>query len=337
MKFCDLLRICLLLLWGTLLSGAFQNASSQQVHTYVDADSVEVGQIVNFSIVLDGDSDGAVYPDGTEFEDPLEFISRRRYQVTAARDSLVYRLQFFGTENYTIPRLEIYLPERDTFMTTSLVPLYFRTLVNDPAEEEFRALKPIFEFARIWWPFLLVLLLLLAACWYAYRAYKKHQEKKRAAPPEGGPEPFVSPLDILGNTLKTMPRPSALQQRQEFEEFYVTLGDAIRLYLKQVYEFQALEMTTREIIDSLRRDLASQEIITITRKVLNEADMVKFANFTPDQSMALSVLQRAEQFAQTAAVVNAEQIRYMKYRYEVKNGLIKETEILQSSENGKKG
>src|SRR5690625_6804426 len=71
-------------------------------------------------------------------------------------------------------------------------------------------------------------------------------------------------------------------------------------------------MTTSEIIESLRRDLASQEIITITRKVLNEADMVKFANFTPDQGMALSVYQRAEQFAQTAAVVNAEQIRYLK-------------------------
>jgi len=336
MKFCGILRICLLLLWGTFHSGAFQIASSQQVHTYVDADSVEVGQIIHYSIVLESNSDEAVYPDGTEFEDPLEFISRQRFQVTATRDSLVYRMQFFGTDNYTIPRLDIYLPEQDTLMTTSLVPLYFRTLVSDPAEEEFKALKPIFEFTRNWWPLLLALLLLLAASWYGYRAYKRHQERRDAAPPEVRPEPFVSPLDTLRNTLKTMPRPSALQQRQEFEEYYVTLGDAIRRYLKQVYEFQALEMTTREIIESLRRDLASQEIITITRKVLNEADMVKFANFTPDQGMALSVYQRAEQFAQTAAVVNAEQIRYLKYRYEVKNGLIKKTEILQSSEKGRK-
>src|SRR5690625_7004902 len=99
MKFCGILRICLLLLWGTFHSGAFQIASSQQVHTYVDADSVEVGQIIHYSIVLESNSDEAVYPDGTEFEDPLEFISRQRFQVTATRDSLVYRMQFFGTEN----------------------------------------------------------------------------------------------------------------------------------------------------------------------------------------------------------------------------------------------
>src|SRR5690625_7736548 len=113
--------------------------------------------------------------------------------------------------------------------------------------------------------------MLLAAFWYGYRAYKRHQERRDAAPPEVRPEPFVSPLDTLRNTLKTLPRPSALQQRLEFEEYYVTRGDAIRRYLKQVYEFQAFEMTTREIIESLRLDLDSHVMITMTRKVLIHA------------------------------------------------------------------
>src|SRR5690625_7313133 len=110
MKFCGILRICLLLLWGTCHSGAFQIASSQQVHTYVDADSVEVGQIIHYSIVLESNSDEAVYPDGTEVEDPLEFISRQRFQGTATPDSLVYRMQCFGTANHKRPRRDISRP-----------------------------------------------------------------------------------------------------------------------------------------------------------------------------------------------------------------------------------
>src|SRR5690625_7444023 len=105
--------------------------------------------------------------------------------------------------------------------------------------------------------------MLLAAFWYGYRAYKRHQERRDAAPPEVRTEPFVSPLDTLRNTLKTMPRPSALQQRQEFEEYYVTVGDAIRRYLKQVYEFQALEMTKRDNIESLPIDMISSCHVTV--------------------------------------------------------------------------
>lgn len=332
MKFSSLIRFRHFLLVGFLLASTLQSAYPQQVHTYVDADSVEVGQIINYTIVYDGETSGVLYPDGTEFEDPIEFISRQRYQISETRDSLVYRLQFFGTDNYTIPRLDIQVSDSEPSLSTTPVPLFFRTLISDPAEEEFKALKPIFEFTRIWWPWLIALLLFLIAAYYGYQYYKKYQENKEDDEPAALPEPFVSPHYTLTNTLKTLPPPSSLHHREEFENFYITLGDAIRLYLKQVYAFQALEMTTREIIDSLRKNLASGEIITITRKVLNEADMVKFANFTPESNMATSVLQRAEQFADTAAVVNDEQIRYMKYQYEIRNGIIKDTEILQTTE-----
>src|SRR5690625_4612787 len=97
MKFCGILRICLLLLWGTFHSGAFQSASSQLVHTYVDADSVEVQPILHYSLVLRCNSDEAVYPDGTELEVPLALISPRLFQVAATRESLVFPMQFSGT------------------------------------------------------------------------------------------------------------------------------------------------------------------------------------------------------------------------------------------------
>jgi hypothetical protein len=110
------------------------------------------------------------------------------------------------------------------------------------------------------------------------------------------------------------------------------LGDTIRLYLKRIYEFPALEMTTREIHEELKKELAPSEIITITKKVLNEADIVKFANFHPGTEQAASVYNRAKQFIETAEVVNYEQIKYMKYKYEVKHGIIKDQKLTEASE-----
>src|SRR5690625_8016259 len=103
-------------------------------------------------------------------------------------------------------------------MAPSLVALYFRPLGSDPAEEEFKALKPIFEFTRNWWPLLLALLMLLAAFWTGSRAYRSHKRRRDAAPPEVRPEPFASPLDSLRIPPTTIPPPSPHHTNQQFEK-----------------------------------------------------------------------------------------------------------------------
>lgn len=309
--------------------------AAQQVHIYVDADSVEVGEVFSYTIVFDSPFTNVVYPGEQSFEEPenLEFVSRDRYQVTETRDSLVYRLQYFGTENFTIPRKEIRVTDadRDTTVYTTPVPLFFKTTLAE-GDEEFRPLKPIFDFARAWWPWLLALLLLAVGGYYISRWYKTRKPRPEPEPvPE--PIPFYSPIVELRETIQNLPLPATLTNREDFEDYYIELGDAIRRYLKRVYDFPALEMTTREIDLELKKELASEDIISITRKVLNEADMVKFANFQPTEEMATSVLQKGKQFLETARVVNREQIHYMKYRYEVENGIIKENKIHESKEN----
>jgi hypothetical protein len=99
-----------------------------------------------------------------------------------------------------------------------------------------------------------------------------------------------------------LPATSSLKEKADYEDYYIRLGDAIRLYIKRVYEFPALEMTTREITQNLQKELASSAIIKITRSVLNEADMVKFANFKPDPAQADGVLAKAGEFVEIASV-----------------------------------
>jgi len=309
------------------------NASGRQIHTYVDKDSIQVGETFTYTIVFERYNISNIqYPNNDNFSDPITFISRDRYSVGETRDSLVYQLQFFGTENFTIPKKEVRaeIAGSDTTYYTTPVPLFFKSILAEE-DQEFRPLKPIFDFARSWWPWVIGLILLVLISYYAYYWYKKHEPKPEAEPiPE--PTPFQSPLIELRETINQLPNPSELNEFRDFETYYIDLGDAVRRYLKRVYSIQALEMTTREINQALKAELAAEEQIQITRKVLNEADMVKFANFKPTTEMAQSILQKALRFIEVARTVNQDQIHYMKYRYEVEHEIIKESEIKESKE-----
>ncbi len=298
---------------------------AQQLHTYVDTDSVSVGDRFTYTIVFDGNYNSIIYPEDSLFEPELEWVNRERFQLTERRDSLVYSFQFFGTEDLTIERkpVQISTIEGDTTLFTVEVPLFFKTVIESD-EDEFRSFKPLFEFARNWFLIILLILFIATLLFFFYRWYQNREiPSDEPAQPFIPPDPFVSPLELLQNELSDLSDTSKLSTFEDYERFYVRLGDAIRSYLKQVYSFPALEMTTREIINSLHQEVASSDIITITRKVLNEADMVKFANFQPTKEQAESVLKRAKTFTETAAIVDNEKIRYMKYKYEEKHGLRK--------------
>lgn len=306
-------------------------AVAQQVHTYVDRDSLRVGDQFTYTIVFDGNYTNAQFPNEEVFEEDLTVNSIQRYQSPAGRDSIVYNLQFFAIEDMTIGEKEIVVQQESsvTSYTTTPVPLFFKTsLAAD--DDEFRPMKPIFAFARAWWPWILGLIILLIAGYYFYSWYSNRKISKEAEP-EQPPPPFSSPLDELKQTISNLSDVEYLETEEQFERFYVELGDAIRLYLKRVYEFQALEMTTPEITLTLQEELAPPKLISITRKVLNEADIVKFANFNPGTEGAKSAWRSAKSFTETAEVVNFEQIKYMKYKYEVEHGIVND-EIKQTTE-----
>ncbi|MEX0944837.1 MAG: hypothetical protein WDZ38_04125 [Balneolaceae bacterium] len=307
---------------------------AQRVHTYVDTDSVMVGDRFNYILVFEGDYNSITFPDESAFEEEIELISRERYQISEQKDSLVYHLQFFGTDNLIIDRKAISLTSTagDTTVYSTIVPLQFKTTLTE-GDEDFRQLKPIFDFARSWLPIVIMIILMAVAAYYLFNWYRKREIHDAEIIDETHtPEPFMNPLDELRDRINGLKEISELQKLQDYEAFYIQLGDAIRAYLKRVYAIPALEMTTREIIDGLHKELAPSDIISITRSVLNEADMVKFANFMPVQDQAGAVLNKAYKFIETAAIVNHEQIRYMKYKYEEKHGLRNSTTLTTEAE-----
>ena len=64
------------------------------------------------------------------------------------------------------------------------------------------------------------------------------------------------------------------------KEYYTELTDAIRTYIKDRFGFNALEMTSSEIIDKLL-DMNDKDAIKDLRELFQTADLVKFAKHNP--------------------------------------------------------
>lgn len=291
--------------------------SAQQIHTFVNTDSIRVGDSIELSVVIDEKDALISYPDADSFSEELELQNRQRFQVTSRRDSIVYSLQYFGVDDLVIDPLlfEVRVGDRDTTLRTNRVPVFFKSTITED-EEGLRPFKPIFEFARAYWPYILGMILVLLAGYLVYRYLKDRARQETFTPERFEEKPFIDPLEELEKSIFSLQSGSHPVNEKEFEIFYVKLADAIRTYLKRVYEFPALEMTTREIITELQRERASADLIRDVKKVLNDADMVKFAKFNPASDQVNDAIQTGIDFLETARTIDSERIDYLKHLHE---------------------
>ncbi|MFW6157587.1 MAG: hypothetical protein ACOC4S_01965 [Balneolaceae bacterium] len=296
--------------WVTAIPG-----EAQEVQEFLREDSLTVGDTFDYSVTIrfDQEYEDVILPDSSHFGENFELLERNRYRLSENRDSVVYHLQFFGTEDTEIPQLEIQLIEDadTTNAYTNRIPIFFKSVLASD-EEEFRPFKPIFDFAATWWPYLLGLLLLGLLGWYLYNRYLSGAgEPETVERPEFRPTPFEDPIRTLAHRLDDLKRLSP-ESDKEFEQFYIQLGDAIRTYFEHLYHIPALESTSREIMYDLERRAVDRELITATQNVLREADMVKFARFAPTVEQADKALKMGQKFLERARKIDGPKVDQMR-------------------------
>ena len=69
-------------------------------------------------------------------------------------------------------------------------------------------------------------------------------------------------------------------QRDDVKQYYTELTDALRIYMEERFGFNAMEMTSDEIIDKLSEQ-PDKEWIDELRTLFNMSDLVKFAKYKP--------------------------------------------------------
>lgn len=87
-----------------------------------------------------------------------------------------------------------------------------------------------------------------------------------------------------------------LWQKGEVKKYQSELTYIIREYLEGRYSIAALESTTSEIIGQLKSTLTDPSHQSSLQRILQVADLVKFAKAKPEEEVHASFLEEAEGF-----------------------------------------
>lgn len=207
-------------------------------------------------------------------------------------------LQAFDSGTYRLPQF-VYVSEGDTarsnVLTLNVVPVDvtaddpiagFAPVAN-PEDMKFTDFIPDWM-VDYWWIIALTVLAAAVALWLILR-YKKegtvlgHKQK---------PNPYETAMKAL-RELKTK---NLWEQGME-KEYFTRLTDILRRYLDKRFGINAMEMTSREIIEHLY-DSDVKDKRDYVRQILNVADFVKFAKVRPLPADNIAAYDNAVKFVE---------------------------------------
>ncbi len=290
-------------------------AQTPTVEALIESDSVGIGDRFIYSIIVDRDLVQVVeFPEFKSTEgDAVELVEslpvdtlevngrrlklRKRYSLTSFEE---------GRLNMGVAKV-LYLDKNivDTLYSPDSLYLDIATFQIDSTSQSIFDLKPQrempFKFAEIkqytLWG-VLVVVLIVALLYILHRVLKARGKRLRDIfKPTPPPPPHIEAIAALEELHN-----QKLWQNERYKEYYSTLTDILRHYISRRYEVAAMEMTSEEIIEEMRRiELPAKSSIDLTA-LLRDADLVKFAKATPEAQQNESHYLKAYYFVEETKI-----------------------------------
>ena len=186
----------------------------------------------------------------------------------------------FDSGFYSIPPIKSFV-DKDTFYTESLSLKVVPVQISEE-ELDLKDIKGVwsprfvlFDFIPIYvWIILLVLICIAGGAYFYLKYIKKqpHQEAESIVkiPPH---EKALNELNML--------KEEKLWQAGQSKLYFTRLTDILREYLYSRFSINAMEMTSTEILTSLKSNKETKLVEKNMKQILEVADFVKFAKMSP--------------------------------------------------------
>ena len=213
---------------------------------------------------------GATSVDSEYINDGKRVVLRKKYYITS-----------FDTALYNIPPMEVKVDGK-AYKSKNLgmkviIPFQVDTLHVDSIFGLKGEMAPPFvweDWRLVLWLSVLSVLITLALIYVAVRLkdnkpiIRRIKMKKRVAPHKAAMQ-----------KIEEIKEDKALWQSEDSKEYYTQLTDTLRQYIRERYGFNAMEMTSFEIISRLQ-EVNDEEAINELRELFQTADLVKFAKYS---------------------------------------------------------
>ena len=222
--------------------------------------------------------------------------------VKNGREVLSYEIpvQSFDSGYYRLPEI-LYVSGGDT-ARSAVLSLKVNPVAGLTAEDSIAPFSPVLApegfsvldwvpdwLADWWWVILLAAIAVLAFIW----AFRRVREKGTLIPPKPLPSPYTQALKRL-DSLKER----KLWEKGMEKEYFTDLTDILRVYLFRRFEINAMEMTSRQIMETLSERPEAKEKRSYMRNILNMADFVKFAKVRPLPADNVAAWEDARRFVE---------------------------------------
>jgi hypothetical protein len=274
---------------------------AQDISAEASADSTayQIGDYIHYTIRIAADKNLSVA--GPAVSDTLagmELISQLPPQKEQKdnKQLITYSYTFskYDSSDVTVPPVTVYYKSADDTVlqavNTNAVFFTVRPLkVN--AKGDIKDVKEPLKIPLDWWWVALWVLTGLIIIVTAYYFYKRYQKRKA----EIVPEKIVIKIPAHVTALKSLRglREKQLWQKGMIKEYHSEITEIIRRYFEERFNLPALEMTSGEALDELRKRRGTEIIIDDTYNFLSNADLVKFAKYEPLASVNEEMMKQA--------------------------------------------
>ena len=280
------------ILYFILILFVLPTLHAQEVKVTTSTKNIKIGEQIEYKISVQAPADAAVvFPEGQTFG-ALEMVKTNPTDTLKEagkfRLEKAYYLTQFDEGKYTIPQQKIQISHKDFYTDSLLVEVH--NVAVDTLKQPLYDAKPIAEVtspssSHLWlWIVGIVALLLTAAALYFFVFRKKKlsaEEERKKLPPF---ERAIQDLKDLQNSKYLI--------ESQHKAYYTRLTDIVKEYLEDEVHILAKESTTDELLAKIN-DLQqtgklhlSEETINNLKRVLQNADLVKFAKSKPSDNNA---------------------------------------------------
>ena len=268
-----------LLLFIALFVSGFSQVSSK-----IDTTHIRIGEQFNYEIIVDETKD-VRFP---KFEsDSLNRIGVvTSHKIDSLKNQLIkkYTLTSFDSGRYVLPAQEIYI--RDKRFLTDQVLIYVATVPVDTIKQPMYHIKEIqnepylfSDYLNYFWGLIALLIVIGVILYFVLRDKPTEEEIISRIPP----------FDAAKMRLKELDNKELISQNK-IKPYYVELTDIVRTFIEREMNIPALESTTDELMETIvdfngssHLNIPSETLFKL-KKLLQEADLVKFAKSKPLQN-----------------------------------------------------
>lgn len=271
----------ILTVWIGFLFGSFPVDAAVDFRAGVNRDTIAIGDPIVFRMrLLRNENDVTTFEWGDIFPKPFEVVEKRSVESVALENGRIQEttdvvMTIFQVGEFEIPpmALRYVLANGDSGRVASRpIPVLIQS-VKASGETDIRDVKPPVQIKAqipLWaWLILVGVVVLIGfLVWWL---------KKRKQRPEVVPPP--PPIDWLAELEKV--KKMDLVEQGKFKPYYSLLSDILRRCVEAKTPVRAVEQTTFEIKRDLLGEGVDEAFVLQIEGFLLQADMVKFAKFTP--------------------------------------------------------